>query len=212
VANYTDFYRLRAGLTDTRDPPPGVRRYDWPSPHQSFAPDAVFGTLGCNGGVAVPLNPLDNTPYLRALLAGMAKGPLPSSRRFVLGRAPATSPYFNGLPGVTVRVPRADRRLQPIGGVRFPELASPLGKLKPVSIPPVVTTTSVAVCGNSGGFEAFSPTTVANRYTKAQYMRRYKRNLKPLLADGLVLRADRPDMLFRATKQYRRALPPRGVP
>ena len=44
-------------------------------------------------------------------------------------------------------------------------------------------------------------------------MRRYKRNLRPLLAEGPgPLRADRRDMLFRAAKQYRRALPLRGVP
>ncbi len=28
--------------------PRGVHRYDWPSPHQSFAPAAVFGGFGCN--------------------------------------------------------------------------------------------------------------------------------------------------------------------
>jgi Alpha/beta hydrolase domain len=67
------------------------------------------------------------------------------------------------------------------------------------------------VCGNSGGFAPFSPATLARRYTNAKYMRRYKRDLKPLLADGLVLRADRRDMLRRAAKQYRRSVP-RGVP
>ena len=33
VANYTDFYRIHASLTDTVDPPPDMRRYDWPSAH-----------------------------------------------------------------------------------------------------------------------------------------------------------------------------------
>ena len=69
VANLTDFHRLRAGLTDARRPPRGVLRYDWPSPHQSFPPAVVFAGLGCNGGVAVPLNPLRYEPYLRALVA-----------------------------------------------------------------------------------------------------------------------------------------------
>ena len=191
-------------MTDVSEPPAGVRRYDWPAPHQSFAPSFVFGALHCNGGVEVPLNPLDSTPYARALVAGMARGRLPASRRFELGGAPATSPYFNGLPGFAVRVPRTDRRRQPVGGVRYPELESPLGRLVPVSIPPALTTSSGTVCANSGGFDPFSPTTLAHRYTKAQYMRRYKRNLKPLLADGLVLRADRREMLRRAAKQYRR--------
>ncbi len=127
VANYTDFYRLRAGLTSTKPPPAGARRYDWPSPHQSFPPSAVFGGLGCNGREPIPLSPLRNRPYLRALVRGMALGRLPASRRFALGRAPRTSPGFNGLPGVRVRVPRTDRLSQPIGGVRFPSCACPSG-------------------------------------------------------------------------------------
>ena len=33
IANYTDFYRLRASLTDVVPQNPRMRRYDWPSAH-----------------------------------------------------------------------------------------------------------------------------------------------------------------------------------
>jgi Alpha/beta hydrolase domain len=190
VANYTDFYRLRAGLTDAGAPPRGVRRYDWPSPHQSFSPQLIFGGFGCNGGRAIPLNPLRNQPYARALVHGMARDRLPRSRRFELDGHPRTSPRFNGLPGVAVRVPRTDRDAQPLGGVL------------PVSIPPAVTTSSVAVCGNSGGYNPFSSAAVTRRYSRAAYLRRYRRALTSLAHAGYVLRGDRQSMLAAAAADY----------
>ena len=202
VANYTDFYRLRAGLTDTAAPPAGVHRYDWASPHQSFGPSLVFGALHCNGGVAVPLNPLRNQPYLRALVHGMARGRLPASRRFVLGPHPRTSAAFNGLPGVAVPVPRTDAGSQPVGGVRFPELALPLGRLKPVSISPAVTTSAGAVCGNSGGFTPFSAATIGRRFSRATYLARYGRAVTKLERAGYVRPADRAVMLAAARADY----------
>ena len=202
VANYTDFYRLRAGLTSAAPAlPQGVRRYDWPSPHQSFAPEVVFGLLGCNGGTPVPLSPLRNGPYLRGLLRAMGRGRLPASRRFALGRAPAAAPGFNALPGVDVRVPRTSHG-QPVGGVRFPEVELPLGRLTPVSLSPSVTTGSLAVCGNSGGFAPFSPATITSRYSRAQYLRRYDRALDPLVHGGYVQQADRAAMLTAAAADY----------
>ncbi len=201
VANYTDFYRLRAGLTSAQAPPKGVRRYDWPSPHQSFAPSVVFGPLGCNGGTPVPLNPLRNGPYLRGLLRGMARDRLPASRRFALAGAPAAGPGFNALPGVKVRVPRTAQG-QPVGGVRFPELGVPLGRLTPVSLSPSVTTGAAAVCGNSGGFAPSSAATITARYSRAVYLARYARALSPLVRGGYVRAADRPDILAAASADY----------
>jgi hypothetical protein len=208
VANYTDFYRLRAGLTSRRPPPPGVHRYDWPSPHQSFAPSLVFGGLGCNGGQEIPLNPLRSRPYLRGLVHGMARRRLPESRQFELGPQPETSSTFNGLPGVAVPVPRTDGPAQPVGGVRFPELRLPLGRLQPVSIPPVATTSSTAVCGNSGGFEPFSPGRVAMRYSRAQYLHRYRRALAALRREGYLRTADLGGMLDAAASDYAAAVTP----
>ena len=206
VANYTDFYRLRAGVTDGRRPPRGVRRYDWPSPHQSFSPEVVFGGFRCNGGAEIPLNPLRYHPYLRALTRGVARGSLPPSRRFALGPSPPTGPAFNGLPGVAVRVPRTDALAQPLGGVRFPEVDLPLGRLAPVSLSPSVTTSAGAVCGNSGGFAPFSPAAVARRYSRAAYLARYRRALTRLERGGYLRRADRAAMLAAAAADYRDAL------
>jgi Alpha/beta hydrolase domain len=206
VANYTDFYRLRAGLTDAKAPPRAVHRYDWPSPHQSFGPELVFGGLGCNGGHAIPLNPLRYGPYLRALVHGMARGRLPRSRRFELDGQPRTSPRFNGLPGVAVRVPRTDRNAQPLAGVRFPELDLPLGRLLPVSIPPAVTTSSAAVCGNSGGYSPFSAAAIGRRYSRAAYLRRYRQALAPLAHGGYVLARERQSILAAAAADYAAAV------
>jgi hypothetical protein len=208
VANYTDFYRLRAGLTDRSAPPRRVHRYDWPSPHQSFPPAAVFGGLGCNGGQVIPLNPLRKGPYLRALVDRMARGSLPASRRFELGPTPPTSPGFNGLPGVAVRVPRTDALSQPVGGVRFPELGLPLGRLRPVSLSPAVTTSAGAVCGNSGGFEPFPPDAVARRYSRAAYLERYAHALTKLERAGYLRRVERAGMLRAAEADYRAATTP----
>jgi hypothetical protein len=205
VAGYTDFYRLRAGLTDRTAPSPGVRRYDWPSPHQSFGPSIVFGGLACNGGRPIPLNPLRSDPYLRALVRDMARGRLPASRRFRLGPRPRTGPGFNGLPGVAVRVPRTDRLARPVGGVRFPELDLPLGRLEPVSLSPSVTTGPAAVCGNSGGFTPFGAATVARRYSRAAYLRRYRRSLIGLERGRYLRRVERRSMLAAAAAGYRAA-------
>src|SRR6185436_1044969 len=189
-----------------RRPPSGVYRYDWPSPHQSFPPAAVFGGFGCNGGTPIPLNPLRNEPYLRALVRGLARGRLPRSRRFVPGPRPKTGPDFNGLPGVAVPVPRTNALSQPLGGVRFPELDLPLGRLRPVSLSPAVTTSAGAVCGNSGGFEPFSPAAVARRYSRAAYLARYRQALTRLERDGYLRQADRAAMLAAAAADYRDAL------
>jgi Alpha/beta hydrolase domain len=202
VANYTDFYRLRAGLTDRAAPPAGVHRYDWASPHQSFGPSLVFGALRCNGGTPIPLNPLRNQPYLRALVHGMASARLPASKRFSLGPHPRTSAGFNGLPGVAVAVPRTDALAQPLGGVRFPELGEPLGRLTPVSLSPAVTTSAGAVCGNSGGFTPFSAATVRGRSSRATYLARYGRALTRLEHAGYVRPADRAAMLAAARADY----------
>ena len=148
VAAYTDFYRLRAGLTDRDELPGRMVRYDWPAAHQQFGPEAIFGS--CNGGVRIGLNLIDYHPYLRALVAGLLDRRLPLSRRFDLGPTPPTSATFNGLPGVAVPVPRIDADGQPRGGVRFPEVSHPLGRLQPVSIPPVSTESISDLCGNSG--------------------------------------------------------------
>ena len=75
IASYTDYYRIRASVFASGPTPAGALRYDFPAPHAPATPElaAVFVTLGCNGGELVPLNPISSTPYVRALLVGLAR-------------------------------------------------------------------------------------------------------------------------------------------
>jgi Alpha/beta hydrolase domain len=148
----------------------------------------------------VPLNPIDFRPYLRAVFAGLVGqlGPggsadaLPPSTRFELGPEPPLSPLFNGLPGQAVPVPRVDGDAQPIGGVRFVDVELPLGRLTPVSIPPVGTTSINDVCGNFGGYQPFLATELQTRYgTVADYTARVNAQLDVLTSAGYVLAQDR---------------------
>ena len=45
IANYTDFYRLRASLTDVDTKNPRMRRYDWPSAHAPAPIDQSGGSV-----------------------------------------------------------------------------------------------------------------------------------------------------------------------
>ena len=112
----------------------------------SCRPDAVFGVLGCNGGRAVPMNPMGAGPSVRADAArAVPRGgrdrvwptACPRSRRrcsSTLGPAPPASEHFNALPGVELRVPVVDADAQPVGGVRFPDVELPLGRAEPVAL------------------------------------------------------------------------------
>ena len=102
-------------------------------------------------------------------------------------------------------MPRTDADGQPVGGVRFPEVDLRLGRLQPVSLSPSVTTSSGAVCGNSGGFTPFAPAAVAARGSQAQYVARFDRALRRLVAQGYLLEADRPEMLARGAAASRAA-------
>jgi hypothetical protein len=220
IANYTDFYRVRAGVSG--GPVPAqyqnrYRRYEWPSAHAPgfIAPaSVVFGFFGCKGGVAVPLNPIDFRPYLRAVYAGLvgqlgqggSLASLPASTRFELDPEPAPSPFFNGLPGLTVPVPRVNGDDQPIGGVRFVDVALPLGQLMPVSIPPVSTASITAVCGNWGGYQPFSAGEPQARYgAVSDYTTLVNKQLDALQAAGFVLAQDRATIVATLTAAFEAA-------
>jgi hypothetical protein len=113
------------------------------------------------------------------------------------GNRPLCSPARGG---------RIDRDGQPIGGVRFPEVELPLGRLEPVSLPPAVTTGIAQVCGNSGGYTPFTAAEVARRYSRAAYLARYRRALTSLQRRRLVLGSDRAAMLAAADAGYRAAV------
>lgn len=218
VANYTDFYRVRASVTDRAVTAAKSRRYDWPSAHAAIrgakAASIVFGKQKCNGGQAVPLNPVDYQPYLRALVleaekavgvptAAAAPG-LPRSVVFKLGPAPASTAHFNPLRGVKLEVPQVDDNAMPVGGVRFPDADYPVGRPTPVSLPPVDTTSIDNVCGNRGMFQPFPAAVLQARYGSEQnYVALYRARIEKLIAAGFVLREDEPEMLKTAAELYR---------
>ncbi len=211
VAAYTDFYRLRAGLTSVATTTPKYRRYDIPAPHSIQPPPVAEEEFGeCNNGQATPLNPVNMSPYIRAELVGIEKaigvkaaqnGPtLPPSTVFKLGPAPRSTANFNPLPGVEVKVPLVDANGWPQGGVRFPDAEHPLGKPVPVSLPPVITTSIDNTCGNRGQFQPFTRSELTAKYgSKENYLERYQQSLATLIEQGFVLAEDEVAMLGYAS-------------
>jgi hypothetical protein len=207
---YTDFYRLRASLTDVATTTPKYRRYDIPGPHAAVKPPARAALFKeCNNGQPIPLNPISMSPYIRAQLVGAEKAmgvkaaqsahDLPPSVVFKLGPAPASKDHFNPLPGATLKVPVVDANAMPAGGVRFPDAEHPLGKPLPVSVPPVITGDISDTCGNRGGFEPFSSAELTAKYgSKEKYLDLYDTSLKKLIASGYVLGEDEMRMLDAA--------------
>jgi hypothetical protein len=218
IANYTDFYRLRASVTDRVPPSARMRRYDWPSPHAAAPIDQSGGSARagrCNGGTLVDLNPISDAPYLRAItfeleraigVQSAAAAPLlPATILFKLGPAPESTANFNPLPGVALQVPVTDADDQPVGGVRFPEVEHPIGRPTPVSLPPVVTSSIDATCGNLGEWQQFTAAQLTERYGDQQnFLKLYAASLDKLIAGGYVLDSDRAAMLKTAALLYNR--------
>ena len=207
----------RAGLTAQAERDSGVVRYDWPAPHAglNYSDALVFGVLGCNGGVAVPRNPLTYDPYQRSLVAGVVdavhhpgrRDPdrLPGSALFDLVPAPVEpAPGFNGLPGLDLRVPAVDAdTAQPLGGVRFPDAVVPLGRPLPVALTPVGTSAITDVCGNWGGWQPFTAAELQQRYgSVAGYLDRYAAALDEQSAAGYLRADERARMLTAARAAY----------
>lgn len=218
IANYTDFYRLRASLTDRTALPARMRRYDWPSPHAAAPINQSAGSARaskCNGGVLVDLNPISYAPYLRAVTLELERAlgvksaasapPLPPTTLFKLGPPPASTANFNPLRGATLEVPVSDADDQPAGGVRFPEVDRPVGRPTPVSLPPVVTNSIEATCGNLGEWQQFTTAQLGERYgDQSNYVKLYAASLDKLIAQGYVLASDREQMLRTAALLYAR--------
>jgi hypothetical protein len=213
IANYTDFYRLRASVTDRAALPVRMRRYDWPSPHAAVPPGRAGPGARCNGGVTVDLNPISYAPYLRNVMLGLERTigvesaqsapSLPPTTLFKLGPAPTSSANFNPLPGVALEVPATDADAQPIGGVRFPEVEHPIGRPTPVALAPVVTTSINETCGNMGEWQPLTAAQLAERYgDSSNYLRLYAASLDKLIAGGYLLASDRAGMLQTAASLY----------
>lgn len=206
IANYTDYWRLRASLSAEQPTPARLRRYDFPSPH---AAGSAAGVGRCNGGEPVGFSTLRYAPYMRALVLGLeraigvkaARGakPPPPSRLFVLNAAPPASEYFNPLPGAALKVPEVDSVAWPLGGVRFPDADLPKGRPIPPALPPVVTTSISATCGNFGGFEPFTREDLQRLYGSAEaYRQAYAAKVDALVAEGFLLAEDKAAMVEAA--------------
>lgn len=211
VANYTDFYRLRAGITSVKVQTRNFRRYDMPSMHVA---SRELSNPRCNGGVRIQQNPLAYAPYMRALVLGLerqigvkaaarAHAP-PDSALFRLAtEQPPAGPGFNPLPGVKTLVPMTNGDGVPQGGVRFPEQTLPIGKPVPPSLPPAVTTSISETCGNSGGFQPFGKAALNARYgSREVYLGKYDKALDRLIAQGYLLEDDRMGMLTNIEEIY----------
>jgi hypothetical protein len=226
IANYTDFYRLRASLTDVVPTNPRMRRYDWPSAHAPAPMDQskISARLSrCNDGKVIDLNPIPHSAYLRAVtleLEHELKVPsakqapaLPRSTLFELDPDPVPSkiPNVNHLTGVRIYLPLVDENAQPIGGVRFPDVENPVGRAVPPSLPPVTTASIEATCGNLGGWQQFSPEELTKRYgSEANYLKLYAVSVDRQIAAGFLLASDRDAMLKIASQLYERK-PAAGV-
>jgi hypothetical protein len=205
IANYTDFYRLRASVSDANFPNSATyRRYDMPTPH---AAGGIGQFAGGTCGADVPtvqLNPISYASYVRALtvdtiatLTG-APGKLPPTSSFSLVAPAAGLTDLNLLPGVAVTVPAVDADGMPVGGVRIPDADLPLGNPSPVSLGPV-TIAIDQTCGNIGGWVPFTAAAVATRYgTKAAYLAAYTAKAKALETADFLLPEDEATVLGAA--------------
>jgi hypothetical protein len=214
VANFTDYFRVRAGVSeDVPGYPPSYRRYDWPSPHAA-ATAAVVAQVGktCNGGAPAQLDPIGYGPYARALVLELARQAgassveapaLAASRLFALQTDPKPDPkHFNGLADVSVRVPMRDAAGQPIGGVRFPEDEAPVGKIT-VSLPHVGLDSITDACGNFAEWAPMTAAELKRAYgSQEAYLKRYEAALDALIAGGYVLAEDKAAMLKAAAALY----------
>jgi hypothetical protein len=209
VANYNDFYRVRASLSAGGTFPVRMRRYDWPSPH---APGSKAAFARCNSGAVIPVDPIGYAPYARATLLELMKAvgsdaakdapALPPNALFALAAPPNDPVHFNALPGADAKVPALDAAGQPVGGVRFAEVEAPFGK--PLLPLPHVGLDSIDdTCGNTLSWSPFTPAELTERYGSVDgYLVRYGAALDRLIAGGYLLAADKPEMLKTAAGFY----------
>jgi hypothetical protein len=207
VAAYTDYYRLRAGLSATRVTTANYRRYDIPAPHRMMRPPSGLAAFaGCDNAPIRPLNPLDMAPYIRAMIVGIKKAigvagaqsrpSLPPSVAFTMGPSSEATPTFNPLPGVNVPIPLVDENSWPLGGIAFPDAVYPLGTPAPVSLPPVVTDSIDITCGNRGQFQPFTTAQLESKYgSKESYLTLYRSGILRLVEQGFLLAEDERAML-----------------
>ena len=216
ILAYTDFYRLRASIFAAAPSVRGLHRYAVAAAHapEGGYPDGlIFGTLKCNGGMPVPLNPLNDAAHVRALFVGLLRkigvqglgaGNLPPDQMFDL-TAPGDAP-INLLSGQTVLVPRIDHDAMPLGGIPMVEATLALGRPLPPAISPVGTRSITDVCGNFGGWEPLSAAELRQRYgTVKAYVEQADLLLGKQVKAGWLLAEDRAAELRRINAAAQRA-------
>jgi hypothetical protein len=223
------------------------------------------GTSGCDN-LAAPIgtNPIGYQPYFRAVVLELehalgvptASGAasLPPSTFFTLGGPPAAttatvtgtagpatlSTYNNAMlnnPGL----PLFDSNGWPLGGVRTPDEAFPIGRplLLPgtytaasgtgtmvvpagaqvVSVPPTETDSVGNTCGNTGIFQVFTPAQLATMYggtvatAEVNYLSLYDTQLQVMISQGYILPSDEQFMMQTAGTLFTQAYngPPYGT-
>lgn len=216
ILSYSDFYRLRASVFAAAPAPEAARlwRYATAAAHAPaglLPAAAVFGALNCNGGVPIALNPIDDGPYVRALLLGLwqeigvavaGASPLPLSASFVLEPA-GVGDGINALAGTALMLPRVDGDGMPVGGIAIPDVRHPIGRPVPPALGPVTTRSITEVCGNFGGWAPFTAAMLAERYGScAQYVAGVTAALEELCVAGFVLVAEEAAIVATLAERY----------
>ncbi len=232
IGAFTDYFRLRASLFARALPHPGIHHYEWAYPHASLFlfsdPTFPFTTKGCDGGDVRPLNPMDMRPYLRTIVSRLAheleadlkdresdEG-LPPSAFFELGPAPGDPPpecsestaslpgcTFNPLPGYELHTPTVDADDQPRGGVRFPEVALPLGRPEATPLSHTGTLDIGDLCGNFWAWDPFGREELLARYGSAEeYGDAFEELAEDLADEGYLLEEEIDSMVDRAIAQF----------
>jgi hypothetical protein len=202
VISLTDFYRLRASISARAPAPPGMHRYATAAPHAfggNALPEAVFGTMKCNGGAPISLSAVRDALYLRPLILGLVASiggegtarRLPPDARFALEPVSAELEGVNRLDGTALWAPETAPSGMPVGGIPTLEAALPLGLPRPIAAPPVEIASISDTCGNFSGWEAFSVDELTRRYGgRANYLEQARQKAARLVASGYLLDED----------------------
>jgi len=227
------------------------------NPSVTQGTNASTGASGCNN-LAAPIgtNPIGYQPYFRAVIIELehalsvpsASGApsLPPSTFFTLGGPPAaTTANVTGTTGTATLntwnnamlnspgVPLIDSNGWPVGGVRTPDEAYPIGRPtllagtyvsasgtgtlvvpaggQVVSVPPTLTNSIGDTCGNTGIFQVFSNATLAAMYgatsasAEVNYLSFYDTQLQVMVQQGYILTSDEQFMLQTAGTLFNQA-------
>lgn len=217
-----DYASLRASLgrtgahgTADLPLPDTVRMYD--------VAGASHVTVVRAEGCELPPGRLDWAPVARATLARLdawvgRNAPPPASRLMPLQAAPDDPTILQApraLPEAIVQVPQRDADGNPLGGVRLPDVAVPLGVHGGQNEP-----LSRFTCSLVGTFRPFArsqaeraggPPSLAERYAdQADYVNRIRVAARAAEADGFLLPEDAA-IIINAAAQTRLFDPPRPV-